>query len=145
MEGNVKELAMRMECVRRLCAMQIDPDVTERFKQQDFFYDFDHLLCSVGREGLLFPLDNHQKAKAKEINEKYGVMPYFVIRTFTTIGTMDSYLYVSEDDEEWGDQYHDIIEGYPIAYVDNLQDPDCSEFGGIQIKRIFNGCIVRIG
>ena len=28
---------------------------------------------------------------------------------------------------------NDLGEGYPVVYVENLEDPECSEFGSIRI------------
>ena len=44
-----------------------------------------------------------------------------------------SYLYVSKYKEEWEMDVNDLGEGYPVVYVENLEDPECSEFGSIRI------------
>ena len=58
---------------------------------------------------------------------------YLVVRSYTTFGKMDCYLYVSDYTEEWAQDRDDIKEMQPLAYVYNHDMPDCSEFGCIGI------------
>ena len=51
-------------------------------------------------------------------------------------------LYVSAEDEEWELDREDLEERVPLAYVANLDAPDCSELGSIGIAPA-NGGLVR--
>jgi hypothetical protein len=55
------------------------------------------------------------------------------------MGEMLSLLYVSKDREEWESDRDDLQYGYAYAYVINLDDDWCSEFGTIGIKPQFGG------
>ena len=48
------------------------------------------------------------------------------------------------DKDEWEDDKANIEEGYVFAYVENVDNPWCSEFGSIAVKSQFGG-LVRIG
>ena len=54
-------------------------------------------------------------------------------------GECYSILYVSSDKEEWQRDKEDIKDGYVFAYVENIDDDFCSEFGSIAIKPQFGG------
>lgn len=58
-----------------------------------------------------------------------------IIRSFTTIGEMESYLYVSDYPEEWEQDRADIREGQQLVYVYNKDDPALSELGYIGVTR----------
>lgn len=55
--------------------------------------------------------------------------------SYTTIGKMDSYLYVSDHREEWGDDRVGLENGEALCYVYNHDMPDCSEIGYIGIAK----------
>lgn len=44
--------------------------------------------------------------------------------------------------EEWTYDRRDIQEGCPLAYVENMTYPDCSEFGSVGVRPV-NGGVVR--
>lgn len=64
---------------------------------------------------------------------------YYTILSHTSIGPMLSILYVSNEKDEWEDDRKILKEHTPLAYVCNFDDPDCSEFGYIQIAQAFGG------
>ena len=64
---------------------------------------------------------------------------YHMIHNKFEFGECYSILYVSSDKEEWEDDKANIKEGYVFAYVENVDDPWCSEFGSIAIKSQFGG------
>ena len=69
----------------------------------------------------------------EEFEEQNNALVYLVVRSYTTFGKMDCYLYVSDYTEEWAQDREDIKEMQPLAYVYNHDMPDCSEFGCIGI------------
>ena len=64
---------------------------------------------------------------------------YHMIHNKFEFGECYSILYVSSDKEEWQQDKEDIEDGYVFAYVENVDDDWCSEFGSIAIKSQFGG------
>lgn len=69
----------------------------------------------------------------REFEEQNNALVYHVIHSYTNIGEMESYLFVSDYPEEWEMDRQDIGEGSQLVYVVNKDMPDCSEFGSIGI------------
>ena len=74
-------------------------------------------------------------ARVHEFEERNNALVYHVIHSFTTIGEMESFLYVSDYPEEWERDRADIKDGQQLVYVFNKDMPDCSEFGSIGVSR----------
>lgn len=83
--------------------------------------------------------------KIKELEEKYKCLVYAVTHEKTSIGEMYDFLIVSAHPEEWDDTIFQTATGtfYAYAYVWNVDDDYCSEFGDIAIS-CFGGGIKRI-
>lgn len=83
--------------------------------------------------------------KIKELEEKYKCLVYAVTHEKTNIGEMYDFLLVSAHPEEWDDTIFQTATGtfYAYAYVWNVDDDYCSEFGDIVIS-CFGGGIKRI-
>ena len=79
----------------------------------------------------------------RKFEEKHNALVYHAILTRTVFGTLLTLLYVTEEKEVWQEDKEQLQEGSPLAYVVNLDDDTCSEFGGIQITGKMGG-IVRI-
>ena len=88
--------------------------------------------------GILYDLDEEARAAVKEVEEK-GLLPYHVVKTQTTIGTMYAVLYVSPNPGEWDIKRYDPATGEVTAYVAN---GIFSEFGTVVIKPC-NGGLAR--
>ena len=80
----------------------------------------------------------------EEFEKEYNALVYFGIRSYTAFGKLDSFLYVSDHEDEWEYDNADLKDGYVVAYVYNYDDHWCSELGGIAVKEKFGG-LVRIG
>ena len=52
-----------------------------------------------------------------------------------------TFLFVSDEREEWSYDRDDLKEGYACAYVENLDEPAFSEFGSVGIKPQFGGLV----
>lgn len=74
-------------------------------------------------------------ARIKVLEDKYNALVNLVIRSYTTIGKMDSFLYVSDHPDEWPSDRENLKDGEAIAYVYNHDASDCSELGYIGIAR----------
>lgn len=79
----------------------------------------------------------------KSLKKNIGALVYHTILTRTTFGTILTLLYVSEDQSVWQEDKEQLEDGLPLAYVVNLDDDTCSEFGGVSIGGAMGG-IVRL-
>lgn len=128
---------MKKEVLDRMEMLGLHENIIKEFKEEEI------LNKSLSEDGFLFYLDDEEEEMIKEWEDRCGGMAYHAIRTETNIGPMLSILYVSKHEEEWELDREDIINDYAIAYVININDPCCSEAGGIALQKI-NGGLRRI-
>ena len=69
---------------------------------------------------------------------------YLIIRSFTRYGTLDAYLFVKDNEEDWEDERQELQEGTALVYVYNQQDPIFSEFGCIGFERTVAGGLLQM-
>lgn len=74
-----------------------------------------------------------------KIEGKTGIVVYHAQLTHTTFGDMLSLLYVSKHESEWVLDRKALAQAETCAYVVNLDDDDCSEFGWIGVKPSMGG------
>lgn len=84
--------------------------------------------------------------KIKELEEKYNCSIYAITHEITEIGEFYDFLLVSDYKEEWNNIVGKYQRNnfYAYAYVWNIDDDFCSEFGDIIIQSLGGG-IRRIG
>lgn len=88
--------------------------------------------------------DDERLQKAiKEFEEQNHALVYAVVRAFTSLGDMDSLLYVEDYEEEWEFFDEDVEYGTLMSYTINWDMPDCSEFGSIGFKPTIAGGLQR--
>ena len=119
-----KELQME-EAIKRMKMLKLHKNVINEFKEGQ--------LNMSENGGILYWVDDTYLPKIREIEKKYNLVVYHVIHDFTYFGDILTLLYVSKDEEEWEMDRQDLIDGYPCAYVINLDDDYCSEFGSVEI------------
>ena len=85
--------------------------------------------------GAFYWIEGEDFERVSKFEREYDVLVYTVIRSFTDVGVMDSFLFVSDYLEEWKDDRELLKEGEAFAYVYNHDMPDCSEIGCIGIER----------
>ena len=123
------------EAIRRLKMLCVHPNVIREFRRKT-------PLLNYSDRGILYWIENDEWKKIiSEFEEKYGAMVYHAIFSRTEFGDLLSLLYVSENEEEWHMDRDDMNEGIAYAYVANLDDPFCSEIGGIGIRPFFGGVL----
>lgn len=125
------------EAVSRMNIIGLNPEIAKQFAEQNIlrqslppYYNSQPVLPNVDAE-LLSRID--------EFERKNDALVYYVIADESG---MEAYLYVSKYKEEWDDDRNDLSENRALAYVTNLDHPDCSEFGSIGFELIGsrNGC-----
>lgn len=124
---NISREEKKIEAIARMKAWGIYAPIIKQFEKEDLVSE------SAPPLGACFWLNEEQLARVREFEEKNDALVYHVIHSFTNIGEMESYLYVSDYPEEWEMDRQDIGEGSQLVYVVNKDAPDCSEFGSIGI------------
>lgn len=117
----------KIEALARMKKWGIYPPIVKQFKNDELISERAPPL------GACFWIEGEQLARVREFEEKHNALVYHVIHSFTNIGEMESYLYVSDYPEEWEQDREDISHGQQLCYVFNHDMPDCSEFGSIGV------------
>lgn len=112
---------------RRRKALRVFKPTIKQFK------DDGYISISEPPFGAFYWAEGDDLKRIREFEEQNNALVYLVVRSYTTFGKMDCYLYVSDYTEEWAQDRDDIKEMQPLAYVYNHDMPDCSEFGCIGI------------
>lgn len=124
---------MKAEAIRRMKLLKLHQNAIKEFETEG--------KLNLSRGGFLYWLDDVQKKMITDFEEKTNCVAYHCIESNTSFGKLLSVLYVSSHPEEWEDDIEDMREGYQMAYVFNLDDDICSEFGSIGIGSRFGGLI----
>lgn len=130
MERNIQ----KQEAIHRMKILNLHGNVLREFEQEDQLN-----MSEYG--GFLYWLNSDQQAIVDEFEAEWNALVYHVIHSYTSIGEMLTLLYVSNYPEEWEYDRLDLAEGYPLAYVKNLDDPYLSEIGSVGIECRFGGLI----
>lgn len=96
--------------------------------------------------GAFYWAEGEDLERIKQFEVEYNALVYVVIRSYTTIGKMDCYLFVGDHIEEWGMDRASLAaptDGV-FAYVFNHDAPDCSEFGDIGVEHTIAAGLKRI-
>lgn len=87
-------------------------------------------------------MNDEEKKAVADWEEKSGGIVYAAILSNMVFGRCLALLYISAEEEEWELDREDLEGRVPLAYVANLDAPDCSELGSIGIAPA-NGGLVR--
>lgn len=117
----------KIEALARMKLWGIYPPIVKQFEEDNQISE------SAPPLGACYWLDEEQMARVREFEERNNALVYHVIHSFTNIGEMESFLYVSDYPEEWEQDRADIKDGQQLVYVCNKDMPDCSEFGSIGV------------
>lgn len=134
---NISKEKKIIEAVNRMRILEIYPETIEQFKQKG--------LVSISEPpvGAFFWVEGEEFNEMKQWEQEHNALVYAIIRSYTTIGKMDAYLYVSDHKDEWVDDREMLRNNETIAYVINRDMPDCSEFGSIGIRRTIEAGLAR--
>lgn len=132
MKATVQE--QKNEAIRRMKLLKLHENPIREFEEKG-------RLNLSENGGILYWLDEKQQEYVKEFERKYNGLVYHVIRDFRECGETLSFLYVTDSAREWEYDRDDLKQGYAFAYVKNLDDDLCSEFGSIGIKPQFGGLV----
>lgn len=124
----------RTEALKRMELLKLHENVIDDFKEIS-------LLNQSELGGILYWVEGEMEKKIREWEEKTGNLVYHVIHDYTEFGELLSLLYVSTYEDEWETDREDIQDGYALAYVMNLTDDWCSEYGSIGIRPQWGGVV----
>lgn len=118
----------KLEAVKRMKKIGIYPETISQFEREDY------ISRSEPPVGAYFWVEGDDLKLIREFEKEYNVPVYSVIRSYTTIGKLDSCLFVGDHKKEWELDREDLQHNQTIAYVINHDMPDCSEIGSIGYK-----------
>lgn len=125
---NISIERKKAEAISRMKLLGIIPEAIQQFEKEDL------VNRSEPPFGALYLVDGEDLAYLREFEKHHNALVYMVVRSYYDIGKMDSYLYVSDYEEEWERDREELQNGSAFAYVCNLDDETCSEFGSIGVK-----------
>lgn len=91
--------------------------------------------------GALYWLSDEQKTVVRRFEEESGGLVYHVIRSRSDFGEILSLLFVGKDTSEWEADFNDLERNQVFVYVENLTDPELSEYGAIGITGAYGGLV----
>ena len=118
----------KIEAIARMNKWGIFPATIEQFQEENLISE------SLPPFGACFWIMNEQLERVRKFEEENNALVYFIIHSYTNIGELENYLYVSDYPEEWEMDREDIKQGQQLCYVVNHDAPECSEFGSIGIE-----------
>ncbi len=124
----------KAEALKRMEFLQLHPNTLKEFKQQN-------VVNYSESYGILYWLDEKWTTLVKDFEIKHNALVYHVIHNYTEFGEILTLLYVSDYQKEWENDWEDLKQGYACAYVVNLDDDWCSEFGSVGIRPQFGGLV----
>ena len=132
------EMKQRKEALDRMYALRIMRSVIKDFVYENKIYyseRFDSRFNAV-----LYWVSNNKELeeKIKAFEWRTGSLVYHVQLLHTDIGDMYSFLYVSNNPEEWEDDRLDLVHNQCFVYVWN---GDIEEYGTIGIKPSMGGVV----
>lgn len=130
----VKDL-QKAEALKRMKKLELHQNVIKEFEQEG--------KLNISEKGVLFWLNEEQKKYVHEFEKESDNLVFHIIHSFTEFGELYTMLYVSKHQEEWERDIEDIDNDICCAYVKNISDDWCSEYGYIGFKKFIGG-LVRV-
>ena len=124
----------KIEALERMRTLKLYPNIIKEFEKEN-------IVNMSENGGFLYWLTDEQKEIVLDFEAERDALVYHVIHDFTGFGELLTFFYVSDDDEEWEYDREDLKAGYACAYVKNLTDDMCSEFGSVCFKQQFGGLV----
>lgn len=136
---NISTEEKKLEAIKRMKALKIFPGVIKHFKREG--------LVSLSHSPLgthFWLLDDESKKIVARFEKENDALVYTGIRSYTEIGIMDSFLFVSDYREDWEMDWQNFGSNIVFAYVYNHDNPDLSEMGSIGIVHTSTAGLKRI-
>ena len=121
------------EAISRMKMINLLGNVIDDFKNKRQLYRSEH--------AILYWLNDEELSMVRKWESETGNVVFHVIKNQMEFGLCYSFLYVSTYKEEWEYEREELLEGYPLVYVKNMDDENCSEYGSIGIKAVYGGVL----
>lgn len=130
--SNATKEQMKEEAIARMNLLHMHPNTIHDFKTEN--------IVNYSQFGALFWLTDEQQKRVDEFEKQSGNLVYHVIENYyDEFGWMLTCLYVSPYMDEWERDRKELVAGAPFAYVVNLSDEICSEYGYVGIEPCCGG------
>lgn len=127
---------MKEEAIARMELLHIHSNAIRDFKDKD--------IVNCSQFGALFWLTDEQQKRVEKFEKESSNLVYHAIENhYVELGRMLTFLYVSPNMDEWEQDREELAAGEPLAYVANLSDEICSEYGHVGVEPCCGG-LVRI-
>ncbi len=130
----MEKAKQKKEALERMKMLKLSDTIIREFEK-------DGVINMSENGGILYWLDIDQQSIVNEFETKHDAVVYHVIHSYTEFGELYALLYVSNDEDEWDYDKDDIKCGCVLAYVKNVTDDWCSEFGSIGVKPQYGGLV----
>ncbi len=128
----------KAEALNRMKLLGIFPEAIKQFDRNG------KVSISEPPFGTLYWAEGLDLDRIEQFEEDHNALVYLIIRSYVAYGKMDSYLYVSHNEDEWESDREDLKNGMPLAYTFNFDDPMLSEIGYIVIEKTMAGGLTRL-
>lgn len=141
--ANVTKERKMAEAVRRMNLLGVFPDTVEQFRMEG------KLSMCAGKFGGWYWLEDNEQvmAQVREFEAKYDALVYAVLPSVMNFGDGDehlwSFLYVSDNEDEWQSDREALKNGEQVCYVYNETCDWNSELGWCGIKSYGAGGVRR--
>ncbi len=126
------------ECIERL-KMIVDNDTCiSEFKNNNV------VMISESPKGCLYGLEQKDRDNISRIESLCNGKVYLIMRSFTTLGEMDTFFFVSRYKSEWRGQKKLLRQGFADCWVINHDMNENAEYGRIAFKMGTAGAPIRV-
>ena len=103
---------MKQEAINRMKMLLLHQNVINEFKKEN------KLNKSEGPLGTLYWLDEEEKDIIKEYEEKWNVLVYHIIKSFTVdMGTIYDLLYITDEKDYWEEERKRLEQGIVLSHT----------------------------
>lgn len=124
------------EAIRRMKKLGVYPETINQFKAG-------YISRSEPPLGAFYWVEGEELKRIRKFESEYNALVYLVVRAYTSFGTLDSYLYVSDHKDEWADDNDRLEHLCPFTYTANQTDPNLDDMGTICIEKTIAAGFVR--
>ena len=125
--------AQRKEALERMTMLHMSRQCINAFK--------DGKVWESEGYGALYEVNEKEQSYIDAFEKEHNATVYHMIHNMTEFGELYTMLYVSSEKSEWQSDRYDIEDGYALAYVKNIDAPECSEFGSVGIRPNIGGLV----
>lgn len=125
------------KALKRMETLGISRQLRDRFRGAGYPCFFDSAY------GIVRGVNDWEIDNIRKFEDEFDSLVYAVVRSHSSMGDMDSYLFVSSYGDEWESEDEELAEGSACAWVRNCDVPEFSEMGYIGLGKDADGLITR--